>query len=302
MSRKGLFLVLLIIGTAFWGISYSVTKWAIHGQSTATFLFWRFIGATLVLALLFRRYFKKMDRAALATGVFLGVPLVMGTLLLTQGIRQTSASQAAFISGICVVLVPLFKMLLYRSAMPFKAWFSALLALAGLFVICIKGELKFSAGDLYTIAGAVSFSLYLIAVERKSAVGEIIPTIVPMFATCAVITGGLALFDTSANWLPVSTGFWTGVGYCALFSTAYMYTVSNIAQKYISAEKVAIIYLLEPVFGALAAYYMLQEELSWRLLAGGGMIFVATVISEVELKGKGKETIQPDAKSGCHLT
>ncbi|MBV7530929.1 DMT family transporter [Chitinophaga sp. sic0106] len=281
MSKKHLFLILLIIGTAFWGIAYSVTKLAIREATPSTFLFYRFVGATLVLALLFRR---RISMAAVGTGIRLGLPLVAGTVLVTIGIKHTSASQAAFVLGIVVVLVPLFKLLLFRAAMPFKAWASAFMALVGLFIICIQGEFRVSTGDLYSIGSAVSFSLYLLSVERASATTDVIASIVPMFATCAVVTGCMAIFDHQATWIPVSPGFWACVAYCALFSTAYMYTVSNIAQKYISAEKVAVIYLLEPVFGALAAYVMLDEELSWRLLLGGGLIVVATVVSEMDIR------------------
>jgi drug/metabolite transporter (DMT)-like permease len=105
-----------------------------------------------------------------------------------------------------------------------------------------------------------------------------------MFAACTVITFALALLDTSANWQPESNVFWLGIVYCALFSTACMYSVSYIAQRYISAEKVAIIYLFEPVFAAFFAYLILDESLSIRLLIGGVLIFGATIISEIKFK------------------
>jgi len=74
-----------------------------------------------------------------------------------------------------------------------------------------------------------------------------------------------------------------GIGYCALFSTAYMYTISNLSQRFLSAERVSIIYLLEPIFGTVAAFFILGEILSWRLLLGGSLIFLATLISELSL-------------------
>jgi drug/metabolite transporter (DMT)-like permease len=63
-----------------------------------------------------------------------------------------------------------------------------------------------------------------------------------------------------------------------------MYTISNISQRYLSAERVAVIYLFEPIFGAIAAFFILGENLSLRLLLGGSLIFAATLISEVNLK------------------
>ncbi|RAJ06488.1 threonine/homoserine efflux transporter RhtA [Chitinophaga skermanii] len=284
MGKKNLFLLLLIVGTAFWGISYSVTKYAIGQASYATFLFYRYVLATVVLALIFSKTVRRLKRADIVTGALLAFPLLGSTLLLTIGLQYTTASQASFLTGTCVILVPILKSFIYRKALPGKTWLASGMALLGLFIICMKEQFSLSMGDLLTLGSAVSFSLYLIFVERLAAKRNIFPTIVPMFATCALITCCYALLDTSANWAPVTLGFWMSIVYCALFATAYMYTVSNVAQKYLSAEKIAIIYLFEPVFGALAAFVMLDEALSWRLLIGGCLIFVATFISQIDFR------------------
>lgn len=276
MNRKHLYLLLLIIGTAFWGISYSVTRVAVGHTSASTFLFYRFLGATVVMAFIFGR------NLTWRTGALLAVPLVLNSYLITLGIKYTSASQAAFLTGTCVVIVPALKLLFFRTAIPLKTWVAGAIALTGLSVICLKDGFRIATGDLYTIAGTIFFSLYLLQVERTVKGGSIITSLVPMFATCTIIAAGLAVTDTQAEWWPASSGFWIGIVYCALFSTAYMYTVSNLAQRYIPAEKVAIIYLFEPVFGATAAFFILGEELSWRLLLGGLLIFVGTVISEIK--------------------
>lgn len=282
MNRKNLFLILLIIGTAFWGVSYPVTKWAIGAASPSTFLFYRFLLATIVLSILFRKSFKKCTGATIIASAGLAIPLLTSSYLLTLGIQATSASQAAFLTGICVVLVPLLKLIFYRTAIPLQTWLAGFIALTGLYIICIQDGFNIAGGDLYTIGAALSFSLYLLNVERQAVIRDIIPTIAPMFAWCALITGGIALADGQANWMPVHHEFWIGIVYCALFSTAYMYTISNIAQKFISAEKVAIIYLFEPVFGAIAAFFIVDESMTWRLLLGGCLIFVGTLISEMK--------------------
>lgn len=284
MEKKKLLLSLLILGTAFWGISFSVTKLAIGQDSASTFLFYRFLAATFVLAIVFWKHVIRMNWHDIRIGAILAVPLFLGIHLQTLGIKFSTASQTAFIAGTSVVIVPLLKLFIYRIAAPSKTWFAALIALAGLSVISIKQHFAINTGDLYTLLGAVAFAVYLIVVEKKASLKSLVPTIVPMFATCALLTFGLALTDGNAVWLPTQKTFWQGVVFCSLFSTAFMYTVSNIAQRYISAERVSVIYLFEPVFGALAAFYILREDLSWRLILGGALIFIATLISEVDFK------------------
>ncbi|RZK41831.1 MAG: DMT family transporter [Pedobacter sp.] len=286
MERKNLFLLLLILGTAFWGISFSVTKIAIGTASSSTFLFYRFFVASIALSILLFRSVKKTNISDIKTGAFLAIPLFIGIWLQTLGIQRTSASQAAFLAGMCVIITPLMKIFFYRILPPIKIWVASLIALAGLFVISIRNDFSISSGDLYTIIGAFSFAVYLIKVEKFARKGSIVKTIVPMFATCALLTFFIAITDNQSVWLPESNLFWRGIVFCSLFSTAYMYTISNIAQRYISAERVAIIYLFEPIFGAIAAYYLLNESPSWRLLLGGGLILGAMLISEVKFKRK----------------
>ncbi|RZK53229.1 MAG: DMT family transporter [Pedobacter sp.] len=284
MEKKKLLLSLLILGTAFWGISFSVTKLAIGQDSASTFLFYRFLAATFVLSIVFWKQIKQMSWHDIRIGAILAVPLFLGIHLQTIGIKFSTASQTAFIAGTSVVIVPLLKLSIYRIAAPSKTWIAALIALVGLSIISIKQHFAINTGDLYTLLGAVAFAVYLIVVEKKASLKSLVPTIVPMFATCALLTFGLALTDGNAVWLPAQKTFWQGVVFCSLFSTAFMYTVSNIAQRYISAERVSVIYLFEPVFGALAAFYILREDLSWRLMLGGGLIFLATLISEINFK------------------
>lgn len=284
MEKKSLFLILLILGCSFWGISYPVTKLAVGNLSPNTFLLYRFLLATVVLCFVFSRSIKETNKETILMGVKLAIPLLVGIHLQTLGLKYSSASQCSLIASTCVVIVPVMKVAFFRKKVALKIWIAALMALAGTAVISLKGDFKVSIGDLYTTAGSFGFAVYLINVERYTTRRNIVPTIVPMFATCTIITLIISLLDTSANWQPESNAFWLGIVYCALFSTAFMYSVSNIAQRYISAEKVAIIYLFEPVFAAFFAFLILDESLSIRLLIGGVLIFGATIISEIRFK------------------
>ena len=284
MERKQLLLILLIIGTAFWGISYSVTKMAIGDYSPNTFLFYRFLLAVIVLTIIFWKYVKKTNLEAVKTGAILAFPMFLGIQLQTVGLKYSDASQCSFIAGLTVIIIPLMKLAVYKTNASLKIWIAALTALAGLFIIAIQDKFTINIGDLFTIAGAFAFAVYLITVEKHSVLKNLLYSIVPMFAFCALFTFCLPITDSQAAWFPKNDTFLFGVVNCALFSTAYMYTVSNISQRYLSAERVAVIYLFEPVFGAIGAFFILGENLSWRLLLGGTLIFAATIISEVNFK------------------
>ncbi|NIG54056.1 DMT family transporter [Chitinophaga sp. Cy-1792] len=290
MNRKTTFILLLILGTAFWGISFPVTKMAMGNISSSTFLFYRFLFATTALSIALSKQLKLITPKVFAAGASLALPLAFGIIFQTMGIKRTPASQCALIAGSSVIIIPVIKLVFYKTSVDLKVWAAAFIALAGLMIISLKENFAIGLGDLFTIIGAGGFAIYLIQVEKYASTKNILPTIIPMFATCTGIAAVWALFDPSANWMPSTHTFWMGIGYCALFSTAYMYTVSNMAQKYIKAEKVAIIYLFEPVFAAIAAIFILDESLTWRLLLGGCLIFLGTIISEVNFRKITKTT------------
>lgn len=170
----------------FWGISFPVVKLAIGGFSSSTFLFYRFLAASLVLSVIFAGQFKKTDWKSIKVGISLAIPLTFGIYMQTLGIRHTSASQSAFVAGMGVVIIPVLKIVFYKDKVPMKVWLAASVALAGLFVICIKENFSISIGDLYTLIGALGFAIYLIKVEQHSKNLNVITTIVPMFATCGL--------------------------------------------------------------------------------------------------------------------
>lgn len=249
----------------------------------ATFLFFRFLLATIVLTIIFWKHVKTLDLASVKIGVLLALPLFAGIQLQTLGIKHSPASQCAFIAGLTVIIVPLAKLVVFRKAASLKIWLASLVALTGLFIISVKEHFSIAIGDLYTIAGAFAFAAYLIMVEKSAAKYNMLKTIVPMIGTCAVLTACLlGVTNTQAEWLPGNHVFWMGIVFCALFSTAFMYTVSNVSQRYISAERIAIIYLFEPVFGAIASYFILGETLSFRVLFGGSLILAAMLVCEID--------------------
>ncbi len=285
MEKKNFYLFLLILGTAFWGISFPVTKMSIGNISQSTFLFYRFFFASISIGLIFHKQLKNINLKSVKAGIGLAIPLTFGIHFQTLGIvKHTSASQCAFVAGMCVVIIPILKIIFYKSVIEPKIWFSAILALVGLGIISITKNFSISIGDVYILIGTVGFSYYLIKVEHFAGKNNIIQTLVPMFTTSGVLMFVISLFDSSANWFPENNNFWIGVLFCSLLSTAYMYSVSNIAQKYISAEKVAIIYLFEPVFASIASFFILNENLTWRLLIGGSLILIATLISEIRIE------------------
>src|SRR6187402_2019895 len=122
MNKKYFLIGLLIVGTAFWGISFPVTKMAVAAVSQSTFLFYRFLLASLVLSVVLFRQLKKTTRRHIIQGMTLAVPLVPGIYFQTLGLKHATASQCAFVAGTCVIVIPILKLVIYKKSVDPKIW------------------------------------------------------------------------------------------------------------------------------------------------------------------------------------
>jgi Predicted membrane protein len=155
-----------LLGVAFvWGATFVLVQKAIAKLPPFSFLAVRFTLAALCLWAIGRLLGQKAraDRRSLAAGAVLGVWLFGGYALQTLGLLWTTPARAGFITGLSVVLVPLFSWLILHHRPTVPAWAGAGLAAAGLYLLTGAGEEIFrlfkdgSSAELATlsIAGSV---------------------------------------------------------------------------------------------------------------------------------------------------
>ena len=166
MQKKKLYLFLLILGTAFWGVSFTFVKTGVGHGSPFLFLFYKFMIAGLCLAVVFFNQLKYTTRNTVRISLLIGVPLLIATVLQTIGLKYTTVSNAAFITGMDVVLIPILKLLVYRKKVVFKVWIACALALVGLYIIVVKDGLSLNIGDLWILACALGFAFYVLQVGK----------------------------------------------------------------------------------------------------------------------------------------
>lgn len=128
---------------------------------------------------------------------------------------------------------------------------------------------------------ALFFACYVLTVGWHSHEQDAMLTVVVSMSVCAFGRLFAGLSDTRAIWAPSDSAFWEGVLFAALFATAFMYAIQSEAQKYLEEEKVALTYLCEPIFAAIAGVVLLGEILSFRTIFGAGLILLALLIAEL---------------------
>jgi drug/metabolite transporter (DMT)-like permease len=279
-AQKKLSVFLLVICTLFWGLSFIVIKESVAHFSIYSFMAIKFLLAALSLLIIFPQSIRKLDRAGLRNGILISLPLFAGTLTQAIGLTQTSASNAAFITGLSLVCLPVMKYIFYRRKMSILIVLAILVALTGLALLTLKSSLTFNSGDKWVMVCALAFAGHILLVGRYSGkTNAMALTLVQLFASgiWCLLCG---LWVESRIEMPVTASIWKALLFTALLSTAFVYAVQNYAQQYLSEEKTALIFLLEPVFASLAAWYYLNEQPTLRSLAGGLLILLAIVLSE----------------------
>ncbi|WP_111493742.1 DMT family transporter [Marinobacter bohaiensis] len=284
MQKKHLFFLLLILGTAFWGVSFAYVKAGVADGSPFVFLTYKFALAALALAVLFAKRFRRLDWNTIFAGTLIGLPLLFGNVFQTIGLQHTSVTNTAFITGLDVLLIPFFKWSFFRKPVKGRIWVSCSVALLGLYLIVAKHGLNLNAGDIWVMACAVFFASYVMTVGCFAHRFDAMLTVIVAMTVCSLGSGLGAIFDEQAIWIPSEMQFWKGVLITGLLGTAYMYGIQSSAQKYIEEEKVALTYLCEPIFAAVAGVIMLGESLNARTIFGGLLILVALLIAELDLK------------------
>src|ERR1700739_3174883 len=106
MKLRAYLLMLFVV--AVWGSTFVLIKGALADATPAAFNLIRMTLAFLLLAIAYHRSWRGIHRGQLAAGVLVGFFLAAGYQFQTTGLARTTPSKSAFITGLMVVLVPLF--------------------------------------------------------------------------------------------------------------------------------------------------------------------------------------------------
>lgn len=297
MSRTLKAHILLIAVTFIWGATFVVIKNALRDISPLLFNAVRMTLASLCLAAIYHRAIAKMTRPAFLTGIGVGIFLWLGYEFQTTGLRYTTPSKSGFLTGVSVVLVPLFLAIFWKR--PVNWWTGAGVAAAfvGLFLMTVPsggdGGTNWSSvniGDLLTLGCAVAFAFQIILLGRATSRHPFQQIAFLQTATSAVL---MALTVPVVEHIQVvrSPRVITAIIVTGVLGTAVAFTIQAWAQQFTPATHTALIFSLEPVFAWLTSYVVEGERLGWRASIGALLILGGVLLSE--LKGGSGPIAEP---------
>ena len=156
----------LILTTIIWGSSFVVMKNSVDLISPCYLLALRFTVAALCMLGVFWPQNKGMGKKDIQYGVILGVFLFTSYVFQTYGLKHTTASKNAFITTLYVMIVP-FLHWVFNGKKPLgKNILAAVLAVIGLALLSLEGDLGINLGDLLTLICGVFFAVHIVFIDR----------------------------------------------------------------------------------------------------------------------------------------
>ena len=248
----------------------------------------RMVLAAIVLALVYWKDIARIKADAVASGGIVGALLWAGYEFQTTGLRLTTPSKSAFITGVSVVLVPVFLVLFWKRKVNRFTALGVLAAFIGLALMTIpagRAELadwsSVNRGDLLTFGCAVAFGLHIIFLGRAT---QRIP-----FAQIAFLQTAFAavLMSISFPVLESPHVHWTSqllvaIAVTAVLCTALAFSIQSWAQQFTPPTHTALIFALEPVFAWITSYVVQDEKLGPRAALGAALILAGILVSELK--------------------
>ncbi|MDR0435809.1 MAG: DMT family transporter [Propionibacteriaceae bacterium] len=280
--------LLLLLAAFIWGMAFTAQKVANAVMGPISFTAVRFaMGATVLLLVVALRDRKAgltsnerraRTRAVIVPGVVCGALLALAVNIQQVALDFTSVGNAAFITGLYLVFVPLLGLFTGGKVLPLTV-IGIALAVAGSYLIAVRADFTIGLGDIIVVGAALAFAVQILVVDRVGPHLDPVRFSVAQFYGCAVYSTIAALLLDERPFTGLLDG-WLPLAYGGLLSVGVAYTIQVIAQRDALASHAALIMSMEAVFGAVGGWLLLHERLGSRGLIGAALMLAGLVVSQ----------------------
>ncbi len=283
---------LALVGVAaVWGGTFVMVKDAVSRYPLYAFLGWRFAVAVVAFLILFPKTFTRFKAGTVRVGLLAGLFLTAGYVFQTWGLQdpRTSASQAAFITGMFVVFTPVLQVAVLRRPPRPAAVGGVVAAVAGLWLVSGASAGGWSAGSTRLLLCALAYSAQMIVLGGPGRAHDARALTLVQLAVTGVVCGAVSAVTERAP-LPSDPAVVGALVVTGVLASAVAFAVQTYAQRHLSPTRTALILIMEPVFGGVFGYVFAHDVLGVRGWIGAALIFSGMVASEVVAAFAGRGT------------
>ncbi|MDR1292110.1 MAG: DMT family transporter [Clostridiales Family XIII bacterium] len=295
--------VALILSALIWGMGFVAQRYGTQFVGPLLFAGVRTLLAALTILLIIAITRKAPRRGTgwkplIKGGVVYGIVLFFAQGFQQLGVVYTTASKAAFLTALYIVLVPIIGIFLKKRT-HWNTWISVVIAAAGLYFLSITTSLTILPGDTLLLVSAFMWATHILVTDHYVAPLDqqgIYKLITIQFITCSALSLALAPF-VDMKLVPIALTadafiqVLPALLYFGCVSAGAGFTLQAIGQKHINPSAAGIILSLEAVFGAIGGALILGERLSSRELLGCALMLGAVILSQIPVARKKRENL-----------
>ena len=288
---------LIVLATIIWGSSFVVMKSSVDVLPTFWLLAIRFTFAALILAVVFFKRWKVLDKQYLIGGTVMGLCLFVAYAFQTFGLERTTSGKNAFFTAVYCVIVPFLYWVIAKRRPDRYNVLAAFLCIAGIALVSVTGSnaTAFNLGDVLTLIGGFFFAAHIVAVSKYSEGRDIFILTTLQFASFALFSW-IGVLVTRPALTPgvFDQSLIFGLSYLVIFASCGALLFQNIGQKYTAPSTAAVLLSLEAPFGVFFSILFANERPTPLMFVGFALIFLAVVCSETKfsfLRKKGVDKV-----------
>ncbi len=290
--------LLLLLAAAIWGLAFVAQRVGMEYVGPFTFNGVRFALGSFSLIPLILYYQNRSpkdiqvadhSRQVVVAGIIAGVVLFIAATLQQIGLIYTTAGKAAFITCLYIVIVPILGILL-KQYVTMSTWIGSIIAVVGLYFLCVKDGLYISYGEILELVGAFFWAIHILVIDHFSCRVPVLKLAFFQFSTCSILSLVAALFFETIRFESIYQAA-VPILYGGVFSVGVAYTLQVVAQKNAQPSHAAIILSMETVFAAIGGWLILNERLGLQETLGCVIMFTGMLLSQLPNFTRSKERV-----------
>lgn len=215
-------------------------------------------------------------------GISCGICLCLASNFQQFGIKYTSVGKAGFITACYIVIVPIIGLFLGKKCSKF-IWAAVVMALIGLYLLCITDGFSIGKGDLLVLVCAFLFSVHILVIDHFSPKVDGVKLSCLQFLTCGILSGIPALLFEHPSFSAICQA-WMPILYAGIMSCGVAYTLQIIGQNNMNPTVASLILSQESCISVLAGWVLLGQQLSTKEILGCVIMFAAIILAQLPQK------------------
>lgn len=289
--------LLLLLTAAIWGVAFVAQSVGMDYVGAFTFNSVRcLIGAVVLLPVIW--FLNRQNSPAEQTeqektagrktlfigGAACGTALFLASNFQQFGIKYTTVGKAGFITACYIVIVPILGLFLKRKCSSY-IWTAVIMALIGLYLLCITDGFSIGKGDLLVLICAFLFSFHILIIDHFSPRVDCVKMSCIQFLVAGILSGILAMIFENPDFTSIAAA-WIPLLYAGVMSCGVAYTLQIVGQKGMNPTVASLILSLESCISVLAGWIILGQSLSMREIIGCIIMFAAIILAQLPEKKK----------------